>query len=47
MTDELPTRPEKEASEADLELRKAQLKIIESFGTIDFNPNYDYKAKSS
>jgi hypothetical protein len=44
MTEEQSTYPEKEASEAETELRKKQLEIIDLFGTVDFDPNYDYKA---
>jgi hypothetical protein len=45
MTEKHSKQPEKEVSEAEMQLRKRQLDIIDSFGTIDFDPNYDYKAE--
>ncbi len=40
-------RTKKEAVTAALDeyiKRRRQLEVIEHFGTVDFNPNYDYKA---
>ena len=44
MPENQPSQPEKEVSEAEAELRKKQLEIIDLFGTVDFDADYDYKA---